>query len=65
MRKFMAATMAVAALAAAPSIARAQPVEGKAPPSLGSNIDVVQGDPFTSLKDLKGHSIRLVFFATW
>ncbi len=66
MRRFMAAAVVAGVLSLAPQAARAVEVTpGKAPPSLGDTIDVVQGDPFTSLKDLKGHAVRLVFFATW
>ncbi len=64
MRRFMATAVVAGVLALAPQAARAQVTEGKAPPSLGT-FDVVQGAPFTSLKDLKGRAIRLVFFATW
>ena len=64
LRSYLAPALVAAALAAAPSVARADVPVGKAPPSLG-NFDVAQGDPFTDLKDLKGHVVRLVFFATW
>jgi len=62
MRSLWAPVLASVVLAAAP--AYAGPQEGRKAPSLGQ-VDVIQGEPFTELKDLKGHVIRLVFFATW
>jgi hypothetical protein len=61
----MVTVVAAGLLALAPRTARADVTQGKAAPSLGDTIEVVQGDPFTSLKDLKGHVVRLVFFANW
>ncbi len=63
MRRFWAPALVAAALLA-PATARADVTQGKAPPSLG-NFEVVQGDPFSDLKSLKGRVVKLVFFATW
>jgi hypothetical protein len=65
MRIVMAAVVAAGVLALAPRTASAEVTTGKAAPSLGDTIEVIQGDPFTSLKDLRGHVVRLVFFANW
>ncbi|HZV01877.1 MAG TPA: hypothetical protein VFF73_34515 [Planctomycetota bacterium] len=63
MRRFWATALVAVALAA-PKTARAELAAGTIPPSLG-NFEVVQGDPFTDLKGLKGRVVQLVFFATW
>jgi hypothetical protein len=64
MRRFWAPALVAVALASAPATARAELAAGTTPPSLG-NFEVVQGDSFTDLKNLKGRVVRLVFFATW
>jgi hypothetical protein len=64
MRRSWATALAAVALASAPATARAGLATGATPPSLG-NFEVVQGDPFTDLKGLKGRVVQLVFFATW
>lgn len=64
MRRLVALAVTVAALLAAPGVAHAGPPAGKPAPSLGK-FDVVQGESFNDLRDLKGRVVRLVFFATW
>ena len=64
MRRFWAPALVATTLALAPATARADVTQGKAPPSLG-NFDVVQGEPFSDLRSLKGRVVKLVFFATW
>jgi hypothetical protein len=63
MRSFWAPAVALLAIAVAQP-AHAGPQEGKKAPSLGQ-FEVVQGEQFTDLKELKGRAVRLVFFATW
>lgn len=63
MRSFWAPAIAAVALAMAPA-AHAGPQEGKKAPSLGQ-LEVIQGEQFVELRDLKGRVVRLVFFATW
>ncbi len=63
MRRLFAPAAVVVALAMAPA-AFAGPQEGTKAPSLGQ-LEVIQGEPFNDLRDLKGRVIKLVFFATW
>ncbi|MEZ0230307.1 MAG: hypothetical protein ACAI25_16920 [Planctomycetota bacterium] len=63
MRRFLAPAVMAVALATT-SAAQAGPEVGKKAPTLGG-VEVVQGEPFNDLRDLKGRVIKLVFFATW
>ena len=65
--RLLAPAIVAAAFAMTPGTARATGVElpaGANPLPLG-NFDVVQGEPFQNLKALKGHVVKLVFFASW
>ena len=62
MRRFLAP--AIVAVLATSSAAYAGPEVGKKAPSLGQ-LEVIQGEPFNDLRDLKGRVVKLVFFATW
>jgi hypothetical protein len=63
MRSLFAPAVVALALASAPA-AYAGPEMGKKAPSLGP-LEVIQGEPFNDLRDLKGRVVKLVFFATW
>ena len=65
--RLLAPALVAFALAMMPGTARATGVDlpaGSNPLPLGQ-FDVVQGEPFQSLKSLKGRVVKLVFFATW